>query len=300
MRTATGGSSDCQAVGGRTRSRCGFLRRSLGCNPARSDLASRGSGADSLITQPTWPPRDPPFPLSANPNVWVVDVESGNVISLLDSLAGGERFAAIFDRPLEAAFEAGGSIRMKRADLGEVHYLSLSGELLDRRQGNRLTVPQAAARPRCESTKDGALIGGQLYAGVPCGSISPDGAALLYHREVVPCAKAGAPVEREWRLLDLMRDSDVPLRLDRQGCFGGDGLWTHKWLPNSDYLLLKGYPPSSTLTVYDRAGNAIHTQAAGPASSFNAQPCWSPPARRYSFHLAPIARTAPSSFGLGE
>lgn len=171
---------------------------------------------ESQTASPVGAPPDRSFSLAANPNLWVVDVQSGPVISLLDRLQSAERFSTI-DRGVHgASFETDDNIHWIRSDLQLIHYLSPDGLLI---RAEPLSPRTGVATSRCLPTNDGSLIDGKPYPAVGCWDFAPNGTRLLYRRMEQECSQSPVSVDL-WacRILDLAEGADGLLRRDQSGC----------------------------------------------------------------------------------
>ena len=172
-------------------------------------------------------PSPPPDAIEAALTVWLVDVESRRVDTLIEADEG---------RPLFATFGSDG-MPVVRTAIGD--------DIPDRRfdldgQPIAETTP---ILPRCIPIDELRIaVDGEPFEAsvgpIKCGLISPDHRWMLDDRDVVTALIGGIERPQSWDqwLIDLQSGEGVMLQQGLRHCGGCDGVFGPRWAPSGRYV----------------------------------------------------------------
>ena len=215
-----------------------------------------------IVTPTPTPPPGPPR-VEISPTVWLIDVASGEQITLLedDELLIGSAWFDDEGRPVVRQWPDGSSLETT---------FDLAGKELSR---------GAPAPYRCAQDGDRVEIDGRTFEGIPCGLVSPDGRWMLYGVDAGTTSiteTSEVPIWDQW-LLNLETDERTLLHAGMRHCGGCDGRFGPAWSPSGRFVHFAELVSGGDVFLTDTASFETGVIASGPsATDLSRQPVWSP------------------------
>ena len=195
--------------------------------------------------------------------VWLVDLRDGAVTTIIEDYENW---------PYSANFTGDGDVLVRYwLEGGRTDYtFARDGALLGEAEPER----------RCGNTDDGAKIDNQLYPGVVCGSIPPDGNLMTYGLPTRDVDVNGRSTESwdQW-LVDLATGETRLLQAGFLHCGGCDFKFGPIWSPSGRYLVVPDLVYQVFLIDLD-AGTSIDIAVDERATHLSSEPTWAPMADR--------------------